>query len=108
MQHGAKRSLRDLLFQDAAAILVRFAGMDDERQTGGARGRDMGAKAPRLRFGRAIVVEVIEAGFAERDDLGMVRKRDQFVWRNAVFLVGVVRMGADGAIDVVVAAGDGE
>jgi len=31
MQHGTKRSRCRFLFQDSAAILVRFAGVDHER-----------------------------------------------------------------------------
>src|SRR6478752_10822458 len=71
MQHRAKRSLFRLLFKDAAAILVRLAGVDHQRQAGGAGGGDVGTKAPRLRLRRAVVVEIVEPGFAERDDLGM-------------------------------------
>jgi hypothetical protein len=34
MQHRTKGPLGDLLFEDAAAILICFAGMNDERQAG--------------------------------------------------------------------------
>ena len=66
MQDGAKRPLGRLVFEDAAAILIRVAGMDDERQAGCAAGCNMGAKAARLGLRGAVVVEVVEPGFAER------------------------------------------
>ena len=100
MQHGAKRSLRHFVFQDAAAILVGIAGMDHQRQAGGAGGGDMRAKAALLRFARAVLVEIVQPGFAQSHDLGMLCQLDQLVGGNAVFLVGMVRMGADRAIDV--------
>ena len=100
MQHGAKRSLGHFVFEDAAAILVGFAGMNDQRQAGRAGRRDMGAKAALLRFARAVLVEIIQPRLAERHDLGMPRQLDQFARGNAVFFVGVMRMGADRAIDV--------
>ena len=82
--------------------------MDHQRQAGGARRRDMGAEAARLRFRRAVVVEIVEAGLAERHDLRMLGQRDQFIRRNAVLFIGVMRMGADRAIDVGKALGDVE
>ena len=99
MQHRAKRSLGHFVFQDAFAILVRFTGVNDERKTGGACRRNMGAEAALLRLARPVLVEIIEPGFAKRDDFGMLGQRDQFFGRNPVFLVGLVRMGADRAID---------
>src|SRR6266702_567213 len=108
MQHGAKRSLCRFLLQDAAAILVGLAGVDHQRQAGGTSRGNVGTKAPRLRLRRAVVVEIIEPGFTERDDLGMLRQRDQLVRRDAVLLIRVMRMGADRAIDVIIALSDRE
>ena len=48
MQHGAKRPFGHFLLEDAAAIFVGLAGMNHQRQAGGAGGRDMGAKAALL------------------------------------------------------------
>ena len=47
--------------------------MDDQRQSGLARRRDMRAEALLLRLARAVVVVIVEPGFADRDDLGMLR-----------------------------------
>ena len=91
-----------------AAILVGLAGVDHQRQAGRARRRDMGAKAALLRLARAVLVEIIQPRLAERHDLRMLRQLDQFVRGNAVFLVGVMRMGADRAIDVRKSLGDRE
>jgi hypothetical protein len=50
MQHGLERSLGNLVFENARAVFVGFAGVDDKRQARRPRGRDMGAKAPLLRL----------------------------------------------------------
>ena len=100
MQHGAKRSLGHLIFEDAAAGLVGIAGMNDQRQAGRTRGGDVGAKAALLRFAGAVLVEIIQPRLAQRHDFGMPRQLDQFVRGNPVLFVGVMRMGADRAIDV--------
>ena len=68
----------------------------------------MGTKPALLRLRRAVLVEIIQPRLAQRDDLGMFCQLDQFVRRNAVFFVGMMRMGADRAIDVRESLGDGE
>ena len=40
---------------------------------------------------------IVEPGFAERHDLGVLGALDQLGGRDVEFLVGMVRMGADGA-----------
>src|SRR4051794_13456300 len=100
MQHGAKRSLCHFVFEDATAVVVGVAGMDHQRQADCARGRDMRAKTTFLRLARAVLVEVVQPGLAQRNDLWMLRQLNQLFSRNTVFLVCMVRMGADGAIDV--------
>ncbi len=108
MQHGAERPLGHFIFEDAAAIVVGVAGVNDQRKAGRTRGGDVRPKAARLRLGRAVLVEIIQPRFTERHDLGMFGQRDQLVSGNAVFLVGVMRMGADRAIDVREAIDDGK
>src|SRR3954453_12607928 len=73
---------------------------------GGGGGGGWAPNPPPPPPGRAVVVEIVEPGFAERDDLGVLRQRNQLVRRDAVFLIGIMRMGADRAIDVVIALGD--
>ena len=108
MQHGAERPLGHLLLQDALTVPVGIAGVDHERQAGHAGGGNVRAKAARLRLRRAVVVEIVEPGLAQRDDLRVPGQLDQLFGRDAVFLVGVMRMGADRAIDVGKALRDGE
>jgi hypothetical protein len=59
MQHGAERSLCHFVFKDAAAVLVGFAGMDHQRQSGGAGGCDMRAKTALLCLAGAMLIEII-------------------------------------------------
>ena len=51
---------------------------------------------------------VVEARFANRDDLGMARPRDQVGRGHVGFLVGVMRMRADRAKNIGKALGDGQ
>src|SRR4051794_1977766 len=100
MQHGAKRSFCHFVFEDATTILVGVAGMNHQRQAGCAGGSDMRAKTALLRLARAVLIEVVQPGFAQRNDLWVPRQLDELFRRNTVLLVCMVRMGADGAIDV--------
>ena len=77
MQHGREDALPCFLFEDARHIVVGVARMDDQRQTGFARRRDVAAKAALLRVARRVIVVVVEAGLADRHDFGMPRARDQ-------------------------------
>jgi hypothetical protein len=106
MQHGAKRSLCHFVLEDSSARLVGLAGMDHERQPGRAGRRDMGAETALLRPWRAVVIEIIQPRLAQRHHLGMAREFDQLGGGNAVFFVGVMRMGADRTIDVRKPLGD--
>ena len=108
MQHRREGALRRLLLQYSRHILVRVARMDDERQAGGARGGDVVAKSAFLGLSRAVVVVVVEPGLADRNHLGMARAADQLVDADIELLLGVVRMGADRAVHVGEALGDGE
>ncbi len=51
---------------------------------------------------------VIESGLSERDHLGMARAPDELIDGDVQLLVRVMRMGADRAVDVRKALGDGE
>ena len=73
MQHGGEGALPRFFFENPRGIGIGLARMDDERQAGLARGRDMGAKAAFLRVARRVVVVIVEAGFAERHDLWRLR-----------------------------------
>ena len=71
MQHRREGALPCFFFENARGVVVGLARMDDQRQAGLARGRDMGAKAALLRLARRVVVVIIEPGLAERHDFGL-------------------------------------
>ena len=109
MQHGREGALPGFLFENPRRVGVGIARMDHERQAGLARRGDMGAKAALLRVARAAVVVVVEPGFADaRRPLGCARARDKIGRGDVRFLVRVMRMRADRAIDVGKALGDRE
>ena len=49
---------------------------------------------------------IVEAGFADRHHLGMLRVGDQFIRRDVELFVGVMRMRADRAPDLRIRLGD--
>ena len=63
--------------KNARHVVVGLARMDDQRQAGLARRRDVGAEALLLRVARAVVVVIVEPGLADRHHLRMPRARDQ-------------------------------
>ena len=107
MDQAGEGALGVLLLEDVAGLAVGVAGVDDQRQAGLARRRDMGAEALGLLGARAVLVVEVEPGLADADDLGMARRLDQAVGRALPLLLGLVRMDADRAPDVAVALGDG-
>jgi hypothetical protein len=82
-------------------IAVGIARMDDQRQTRLARCGDMGAKTLRLRIARRMIVEIVEPGLADRHHFGMSGQPDKVLDSHVQLFSGVVRMGADRAIDFV-------
>ena len=68
MQDAGRRAL---VGENAGDLGVGFAGMDDQRQAGRPRRRDMGAEDALLDVARAQIVVEIEPGFADADDLWM-------------------------------------
>ena len=67
----------------------------------------MDAEALRLRIARAVIVVIVEPGFADRDHLGMTRDLDQLRRRDIGLLGGVVRMRPDRAEHLPVRLDDG-
>ncbi len=82
--------------------------MYDERQSGCSRCRDMPPQAHRLRVARRVVVKIIQPRLADRDDLGMGGEPNEIVGRHVQFLIGIMRMRADGTEDVRISLGDRE
>ena len=77
MQHGREGALPGFLGQDPRHVVVGLARMDDQRQPGFTCRGNMLAQALLLRRARRGVIMIIEAGFADRHDLRMLRNRDQ-------------------------------
>ena len=100
MQHSREGALPGFFLKNARGVGVGFARVNDQRQSGRARRRDMGAKAPLLRVARAVVVVIVETRFADRHDFRMPRVGDEIVHCYVQLLVRVMRMRADRAIDV--------
>ena len=63
-------------------------------------------KPGRLRLARRIVVVIVEPRLPDRHDLRMLGEPDKLFGRHVEFLVRVVRMRSDRAVDVVEALGD--
>ena len=80
--------------------------MDHERQLGFARSSDVAAKALLLRGPWTLVVEIVEAGFADGDYFGMAAQPYDLVHRHIQLFMGVVRMRADGTEDIGVRIGN--
>ena len=86
--------------QDSGNVGISVAGMDRQRQAGQAGGTDMSAEIVLLHIPRRAVVEVVQAGFADADDLRMLGQRGERLRRRDLGLRGVVRMDPDGAPDI--------
>ena len=80
--------------------------MDDQRQAGFPCCRDMGSETGLLQVARAVVVEIIESGFADADHLRVLRPRYQVFDGHDRFFLGLVRVNADRTPDIVVCLGD--
>ena len=63
---AGKAPLLHLLGEDRGGVVLGIAGVDDERQTGLARYRDMRAEQRLLHRAVGLVVVVVEPGFADR------------------------------------------
>ena len=83
MQHGWEGALPAFLLENAGHVVVGFARMDHQRQSGLSRGGDMGTETLFLRFARRLVVVIIESGLADRDNFWVARFLNQFGRGNA-------------------------
>jgi hypothetical protein len=80
--------------------------MDYERQAGFAGRRDMPAETALLALARAVIAEIVESGFADRDNLGAACALHQVRGRHIRLFIRVVRMRADRAKYIIVRAGN--
>ena len=106
MEDEREGPLPCFFLEDCGDVVVGLAGVDDERQAGLARGRDVAAEAGRLRRVVAGVV-VVEPGLADGDAARMLGEPHEIGGRDLGLLMRVVRMRADAAPDFGVLLGDG-
>src|SRR3546814_1532773 len=100
MDDAAIGPLPHLIAHDGERVLLRIAGVDDQRQAGFAGRGDMGAEAALLPFPVAMVVIIIQAGLSYADDARMGCALDQLRGIDMRMLVRLMRMDADGRPDV--------
>ena len=67
MQHEGEGALPGLVLEDVGDILVGVTRMDDQRQAGFARRRDVAAKARRPAPRESALVVIVEPDLADRD-----------------------------------------
>ena len=108
MEQWLEDALPHFLLQYAGYILVSLTRMDDKRQAGFTRCCNMRSKTMLLRRARAQVIVVVKSRFADANRFGMLGKSDEISDRNVKFLMGMVRMGSDGAEHIRVALGNAE
>ena len=107
MQHRLERPLPHFVLENGGDIVVGIPGVDHQRQSAGARGRDMGSEDPGRDVPRRVIVMVIEAGLADSDAFRMGGEFDQALGRNVRLFGGLMRMGADRIEHVRKALGEG-
>src|SRR5262249_28915949 len=100
MQHCREGPLPALLLKNSPDIRIRLPCMDNERQPRRARRRNVASKADLLSVARTVVVVVVEPRFPDCDHPGVPRPLDQLLDRYIKFLMCIVRMRPDRAVDV--------
>ena len=85
-----------LFAQDLRHIFIGVTRMNDQRQPGFPRGRDMDTQRGLLNFGAVGGIMVIKPGFTDPDKFGMPGQCHQFVNRGQRFVCRAHRVGAGG------------
>ena len=75
--HDAAHPAFPALAQNGGEIFERIALMKDDRHAGFARDVELRAQHLGLDVARAVIVIIVEAGLADRDDVCFVQKREQ-------------------------------
>ena len=108
MDQRRKGPLPHLLAQNPQRIALRIAGMDNQRQAGGARHMDMRAKQGLLRGAVGMVVIIIEAGLADGHHPGVRRSLQQNPLAHIGVFIGLMRVDADAGPDIRLLFGKGD
>ena len=94
MDHAGISTPLHLLYEDFSGIVLGIAGVDDQRQPGVARRRDMRAEAGALTIAVRMVVIIVEPGFSDRDDTAVRRLCDELGSVDIGMGIGLVRVDA--------------
>jgi len=100
VEQGCESPLPHLFFQNAGSVFFCRPAMDHQWQSGFTGCRDMNAKTGRLLITWAVLVMIIKSGFTDTDHLGMLGQLNQHVSRYIRLFSGIVRMGTDGAVNL--------
>ena len=94
------------VFQNGERVVIGVAGVDANRHAAAPGGADLAAEHVCLHIAWRPVVKIIEAGFADRNDLGVRNEVENRLFLRQILLGGgVVRVGADRAPDVLAGFG---
>ena len=108
VNEAGERALGVFFAQNPGGVRVRFAGVHDQRQAGFAGRGDVDAETRLLSLPRAVLVVIVEPGFAKAHDLGMAGQAHQVFGRDLGFAGRLVGMDADRAKDIVMGLGHGQ
>src|SRR5439155_24469577 len=88
VQDSVEGPLPHFLLKNARHVVIRVARVNDQWETGRARGRDVIAEAPLLRVTRAKVIMIVEACFADGDGLAMLGEAHDVLDADIELLMG--------------------
>ena len=107
MHHTGKGSALHFLFQNGGHILIRVTRMHDNGQFHFTRHGDLRPKAGGLLIWSPIIIEIIEAGFANRHAFWVVSRGFDGIDITSINLVpGLMRVNADRTPHIVISLGD--
>src|SRR5436190_2148876 len=105
MKNACDAPLFHLMGENLGSILLRIAGVDDERQTRDARRFDVRAKPFALRRAVRLIVIIVEPAFADGDHASMRSRFDQSSRADIRVRIRLMWMNADTGPDVIISFG---
>src|SRR5437879_3271424 len=102
MQYAAKSSWPPVFFNHIEAVSPGVAAMNDDGQPGLLSESHLVAEDAVLRVARRMIVEIIEANLAPRDDSRMLRQPGQFFQMLLRDFFRFVGMNAHGRVNPIV------
>ncbi len=108
MDQRRESPLPHLIGQDIGGVLLRIAGMNDQRQTRLPRDVDVHAEQIALNRAVGLVVIVVEPAFTDADYARCVRRLVQDLPTEVRVLVRLVRVDAHGGPDIALTLSGGD